>query len=184
MTVRWVRGGIRAAAQAYTTATAIAGSEPHLWPTPWLTATLDPQPTKQGQGLNPKSWILVRLVTCWAAQELQRWLISEHASMEPNWRPHYLIPISPPPSSHLLSSNSCSSPFNPYMYYSALTCDSQPSCLKSFTQQYNILALIKPRAKASVREISWVAPLSGNSGCELFPLWFPPSQKPSFLLCG
>ena len=29
-----------------------AGSEPHLQPTPPLTATLDPQPTEQGQGSN------------------------------------------------------------------------------------------------------------------------------------
>ena len=31
-----------------------AGSEPHLQPTPQLTGTLDPQPTEQGQGSNPK----------------------------------------------------------------------------------------------------------------------------------
>ena len=29
------------------------GSEPHLRPTPQLTAMLDPQPTQRGQGLNP-----------------------------------------------------------------------------------------------------------------------------------
>ena len=29
-----------------------AGSEPHLGPAPQLTATLDPSPTEQGQGLN------------------------------------------------------------------------------------------------------------------------------------
>ena len=27
-------------------------SEPYLWPTPQLTAMLDPQPTEQGQGSN------------------------------------------------------------------------------------------------------------------------------------
>jgi len=31
-----------------------AGSEPYPIPTPQLTATLDPQPTEQGQGLNPQ----------------------------------------------------------------------------------------------------------------------------------
>ena len=31
-----------------------AGSEPHLRPTPQLTATLGPQPTEQGQGSNPR----------------------------------------------------------------------------------------------------------------------------------
>ena len=31
-----------------------AGSEPHLQPTPQLTATLDRQPTEQGQGSNPQ----------------------------------------------------------------------------------------------------------------------------------
>ena len=31
-----------------------AGSEPHLQPTPQLTATLDPQLTEQGQGSNPQ----------------------------------------------------------------------------------------------------------------------------------
>ena len=30
------------------------GSEPHLQPTLQLTATLDPQPTEQGQGSNPQ----------------------------------------------------------------------------------------------------------------------------------
>ena len=30
------------------------GSEPHLQPTPQLTATLDPQPIEQGQGSNPQ----------------------------------------------------------------------------------------------------------------------------------
>ena len=31
-----------------------ARSESRLWPTPQLSATLDPQPTEQGQGLNPQ----------------------------------------------------------------------------------------------------------------------------------
>ena len=31
-----------------------ARSEPRLWPTPQLMAVLDPQPTEQGQGSNPK----------------------------------------------------------------------------------------------------------------------------------
>ena len=30
------------------------GPEPHLQPTPQLTATLGPKPTERGQGLNPK----------------------------------------------------------------------------------------------------------------------------------
>ena len=37
------------------------GSEPHLRPTPQLTATTDPQLTRRGQGLNP--WILARFVS-------------------------------------------------------------------------------------------------------------------------
>ena len=32
-----------------------AGSEPRLQPTPQFTAMPDPQPTEQGQGLNPQS---------------------------------------------------------------------------------------------------------------------------------
>ena len=31
-----------------------AGSKPYLLPTPQLMATLDPQPTEQGQGSNPQ----------------------------------------------------------------------------------------------------------------------------------
>ena len=38
---------------AYTRATATAGSEPRLQPTPQLMATPDSQPTEQGQGPNP-----------------------------------------------------------------------------------------------------------------------------------
>ena len=46
------RGHIRAAAGLHH-GHSHAGSEPHLWPTPQLTATLDPYPTEQGQGWNP-----------------------------------------------------------------------------------------------------------------------------------
>jgi len=44
-----------------------ARSEPHLWPTPQLTATPDPQPTERGQGSNPQphvpSWIRFHCAT-------------------------------------------------------------------------------------------------------------------------
>ena len=33
-----------------------AAPEPRLQPTPQLMAVLDPQPTEQGQGLNPKPY--------------------------------------------------------------------------------------------------------------------------------
>ena len=40
-----------------------AGSEPRLRPTPQLTAIPDPQPTEQGQGIEPAtSWFLVGFV--------------------------------------------------------------------------------------------------------------------------
>ena len=46
-------------------------SEPCLWPTPQITAMLDPQPTERGQGLNPtSSWILVRVTSAVPQQEL------------------------------------------------------------------------------------------------------------------
>ena len=37
------------------------GSEPHLQPTPQLTAMPDPQPTEQDQGLNPHLMIPSRI---------------------------------------------------------------------------------------------------------------------------
>ena len=43
---------------AYTTAHSNTASKPHLWPTPLLTATPDPQPTEWGQGSNPQ-WKLL-----------------------------------------------------------------------------------------------------------------------------
>ena len=46
------RGLIGAAAAGVRHSHSDARSEPCLPPTPQLTATLDPQPTKQGQGLN------------------------------------------------------------------------------------------------------------------------------------
>ena len=46
------------------------GSEPRLRPTPQLTATPDPPPTKQGQGSNPTSRILVGLISAAPQQEL------------------------------------------------------------------------------------------------------------------
>ena len=46
------RGPIGAVAASLRHSHSNRGSEPHLRPTPQLTATLDPQPTEQGQGLN------------------------------------------------------------------------------------------------------------------------------------
>ena len=46
------RGRIRAVAAGLRQSHSNAGSEPCLQPTPQLPATLDPQPTEQGQGLN------------------------------------------------------------------------------------------------------------------------------------
>ena len=46
------RGPIGAIAASLRHSHSNRGSEPHLRPTPQLTATLDPQPTEQGQGLN------------------------------------------------------------------------------------------------------------------------------------
>ena len=43
------RGPIRAICQSHSN----ARSELHVWPTPQLTATPDPEPTEQSQGLNP-----------------------------------------------------------------------------------------------------------------------------------
>jgi len=47
------RGQIEAAAASVHHSHSNAGSKPHLQPTPQFTATLDPQPTERGQGLNP-----------------------------------------------------------------------------------------------------------------------------------
>jgi len=38
-----------------------AGSKPCLWPTPQLTATLDPRPTERGQGSNPHLVVASRI---------------------------------------------------------------------------------------------------------------------------
>ena len=46
------RGGIGATAAGLRHSHSNAGSEPLLQPTPQFTATLDPQPTEGGQGLN------------------------------------------------------------------------------------------------------------------------------------
>ena len=46
-------GWIRASAPGLCYSHSSSGSEPHLWPTPQLTATLDPPPTEWGHGLNP-----------------------------------------------------------------------------------------------------------------------------------
>ena len=48
------RGLIGAVATGLCQSHSNVGSEMHLRPTPQLTATLDPQPTEQGQGSNPK----------------------------------------------------------------------------------------------------------------------------------
>ena len=48
------RGRIGAVAAGLRQSHSNAGSELHLPPTPQLTATLDPQPTEQGQGSNPQ----------------------------------------------------------------------------------------------------------------------------------
>ena len=48
------RGLIGAVAASLCQSHSNVGSEMHLRPTPQLTATLDPQPTEQGQGLNPQ----------------------------------------------------------------------------------------------------------------------------------
>ena len=45
-------GRIRAVTASLHHSHSNAGSEPHLWPTPHPRATLDPQPTEQGKGLN------------------------------------------------------------------------------------------------------------------------------------
>ena len=47
------RGGIGAIAAGLCHSHSNKRSKPHLQPTPQLTATLDPQPAEQGQGLNP-----------------------------------------------------------------------------------------------------------------------------------
>ena len=47
------RGQIRATAAGLHHSHSYAGSEPHLPPTPQLTARPDPQPTERGQGRNP-----------------------------------------------------------------------------------------------------------------------------------
>ena len=48
------RGPIGAVAASLRQSHSNSGSEPHLRPTPQLTATPDPSPTEQGQGLNPQ----------------------------------------------------------------------------------------------------------------------------------
>ena len=48
------RGGIGAVAAGLSQSHSNATSEPHLQPTSQLMATLDPQPTEQGQGSNPQ----------------------------------------------------------------------------------------------------------------------------------
>ena len=48
------RGLIGAVATSLHQSHSNAESEPHLRPTPQLTATPDPQPTDRGRGLNPK----------------------------------------------------------------------------------------------------------------------------------
>jgi len=48
------RGGIGAVATGLRQSHSNTGSEPRLQPTPQLTATQDPQPTEQSQGLNPQ----------------------------------------------------------------------------------------------------------------------------------
>ena len=48
------RGGTGAAASSLHHSHSNVGSEPHLQPTPQLTATLDPQPTEQGHESNPQ----------------------------------------------------------------------------------------------------------------------------------
>ena len=48
----WARGGIGAAAMGLCHSHSDARSEPHLQPTPQLTATPDPKPTEWGRGSN------------------------------------------------------------------------------------------------------------------------------------
>ena len=48
------RGQIGATAAGLHHSHSHAGSEQHLWPTPQLMATPDPQPTEGGQGSNPR----------------------------------------------------------------------------------------------------------------------------------
>ena len=48
------RGRIRAVAASLHQSHSNSGSKPCLQPIPQLTATLDPQPTEQGQGSNPQ----------------------------------------------------------------------------------------------------------------------------------
>ena len=48
------RGLIGAVAASLRQSHSNVGSEPRLRPTPQLTATLDPQPTEQGQRSNPQ----------------------------------------------------------------------------------------------------------------------------------
>ena len=51
--VSQARGQIRATAASLHQSQYNTGFEPHLQPTPQLTATPDPSPTEQGQGSNP-----------------------------------------------------------------------------------------------------------------------------------
>ena len=48
------RGPVGAVAASLHHSHSNTGSEPHLWPTPQLTATPDPQPTERGQGSDPR----------------------------------------------------------------------------------------------------------------------------------
>ena len=52
--VSQARGQIGAIATSLQQSHSNAGSELHLQPMPQLMAMLDPQPTEQGQGLNPQ----------------------------------------------------------------------------------------------------------------------------------
>ena len=61
------RGQIEAASASWCHTHGNTESKPPLWPTPQLTAMLDPQPTKQGQGSNPHSHgHCLGFLTCWA----------------------------------------------------------------------------------------------------------------------
>ena len=61
------KGQIRAAASRLHHSHSNTSSEPHLWPTTLLEATLEPSPIEQGQGLNPHSHgHYVSFSPCWA----------------------------------------------------------------------------------------------------------------------
>ena len=70
------RGWIRTVATGLHHSHSNVGSEPHLWPIPQLTATLDPSPPWTRPGIKPaSSWILVGLFTAETRQELLQPLI-------------------------------------------------------------------------------------------------------------